>query len=191
MRYKTKTSLILPFKGTWVVGNGGRSPKTNNHYSSKRQKYAYDFVSMHVKNSGNKLEDYDAFGAEVIAPADGVIVQVIDGSIDMVPGERDTSVYPGNMVLIDHQNGEWSPLSHFKYNSIRVKVGDNIKQGDTLGLCGNTGNTSEPHIHYHLQDNVLLTQAKGIPAQFARILVDGVIKEYVEPIRYQKVSNQE
>jgi murein DD-endopeptidase MepM/ murein hydrolase activator NlpD len=189
MNYKTKTSLILPFKGTLIVGNGGRSAKINNHYSSRSQRYAYDFMSVYFKNKGDKIEDYDAFGVEVIAPADGVISQVIDGSIDMQLGERDTSVYPGNMIIIDHGNGEWSVLSHFKHNSITVKEGDIVNQGDILGLCGNTGNTSEPHIHYHLQDNALLIRAKGLPAQFHTILVDGLLKERVEPIRYQKVSN--
>lgn len=161
----------------------------NNHYSSKSQRYAYDFFSTRVKNKGEALEDYESFGSKVIAPADGIISQVIDGSIDVKIGERDTSVYPGNMVIIDHKNGEWSVLSHFKHNSIRVKEGDRTKQGDILGLCGNTGNTSEPHIHYHLQDNALLIKAKGLPAQFKNILVDGMLKENVEPLRNQKVSN--
>ena len=189
MNYKTKTSLILPFKGILVVGNGGRNPKVNNHYSSKSQRYAYDFLSLSFKNKGDKLEDFEAFGSEVIAPGNGIISQVINGSIDVSLGERDTFVYPGNMVVINHGNGEWSVLAHFKHNSIRVREGDNVKQGDILGLCGNTGNTSEPHIHYHLQDNPLMIRAKGLPAQFNSILIDGVVKKNIEPVRYQKVSN--
>ena len=189
MIYKTKTFLILPFEGTLIVGNGGRSPKVNNHYSSKSQRYAYDFMSLKFKNKGDKLEDFEVFGVDVIAPAGGIIIQVINGCRDVNIGEKDTFVYPGNMVVIDHENGEWSVLCHFKYNSIRVKVGDRIRQGNTLGFCGNSGNSSEPHIHYHLQDNALMIRAKGLPAQFRKIVVDGVVKENVEPIRFQKVSN--
>src|SRR3989344_732463 len=189
MNYKTKTSLKLPFKVTLVVGNGGRGSKVNNHYSSKSQRYAYDFMSLRVKNKGEDLKDFEIFGIDVIAPGAGVISQVIRDCGDMEIGKRDKSVYTGNMVVIDHGNGEWSVLCHFKYNSIKVKERDRVRQGDVFGLCGNTGNSSEPHIHYHLQDNALMLRAKGLPTQFSKIMVDGLVKDNVEPVRYQKVSN--
>lgn len=193
MDYKTKTNLILPFKGVWVVGNGGRDPSTNNHIrpedqGPKNQLFAYDFKNKH-KGDGKNLEDYEVFGKEVLAPGDGEIVQVINGAIDILPGERDRYVGVGNAVIIDHGNGEWSVLCHFKHNSIKVRVGEKIKQGDALGLCGNTGNTSEPHVHYHLQDNALLYRANGLPAQFAEIIVEGEEKINYEPIRGEEVSN--
>ena len=101
MDYKTKTDLILPFKGVWEVGNGGRSPEKNNHYSEdgskpKSQKFAYDFVKPH-KGKGQSLETYEAFGSEVITPAGGRISQVVDGSMDVSIGERDRFVFPGNI----------------------------------------------------------------------------------------------
>lgn len=193
MDYQTKTSLILPFKGIWIVGNGGRDPNKNSHYSidgnkPKSQTFAYDFYKPY-QEKGEKLVDYEAFGSEVIAPADGIISQVVDGSIDVLPGERDKFVFPGNMIVIDHGNSEWSVLAHFKHNSIRVKSGEKIKQRDVLGLCGNTGNTSEPHIHYHLQDNALMHRATGLPVQFKQILVNSELKENFEPERGQKVAN--
>lgn len=193
MDYKTKTALILPFKGVWGVGNGGGSPEKNNHYSDdgtkpKSQKFAYDFAQSH-NGKGEALNDYEAFGSEVICPADGEVSQIVDGSMDVSIGEHDRFVFPGNMIIIDHLNGEWSVLAHFKHNSIKVKVGDKVKQGDLIGLCGNTGNTSEPPIHYHLQDNALMHKANGLPSQFNRIKVDGEIKENFEPERGQKVSN--
>lgn len=188
MDYQTKTSLILPFKGIWTVGNGGRNPKLNNHHKSRSQRYAYDFRGSH-KGNGKKLEDYEAFGADVIAPAGGVVCQIINGAIDIQLRERDTFMYPGNMIVIDHKNGEWSVICHFKQDSIKVRLGDKIKQGDLLGFCGNTGNTSEPHIHYHLQDNPLMIRATGLPANFEKILVNGELKENFEPERGQKVAN--
>lgn len=191
--YKTKTLLSLPFKGTWIVSNGGREVSKNNHRDpdrngEKSQMFAYDFIRQH-KGEGKNLEDYRAFGSEVIAPADGIIYQVVDGSIDVLIGERDGFVFPGNMVVINHENGEWSLFAHFKHDSIRVKVGDKVKQGDLLGLCGNTGNTSEPHIHYQLQDNAFMYRATGLPVQFAKIKVDGELRENYEPERGQKISN--
>jgi murein DD-endopeptidase MepM/ murein hydrolase activator NlpD len=136
------------------------------------------------------LEDYNVFGKEVLAPGDGTISQVIDGSIDVLPGEKDRSVGVGNAIIIDHLNGEYSLLCHFKHSSIKVKVGDEVKQGDIIGLCGNTGNTSQPHVHFNLQDNSLMHKAKALPAQFKEIIVNGETKENFEPIKGDKVSNR-
>ncbi len=191
--YKTQTALILPFKGNWVVGNGGRDHLINNHIAldgkgPANQTFAYDFIKSH-KGKGKNLEDYEAFGQEVVAPGDGIIFQVIDGSNDVPIGESDWDVVGGNMVMINHNNGEYSVLAHFKYQSINVKVGDKVKQGDKLGLCGNTGNTSEPHIHYHLQDNSVMYKSHGLPIQFEKIIVDGKIKNKIELERDQQVCN--
>jgi murein DD-endopeptidase MepM/ murein hydrolase activator NlpD len=192
--YKTKTSLILPFNGTWRVSNGGRDASKNGHidpegHGPENQLFAYDFVRDY-RREGENLEDYEAFGQEVIAPADGIIFQVIDGNRDVPIGETDVDMIYGNMIMIDHQNGEYSVLAHFKYASITVKDGDIVKQGNVLGLCGNTGNTSNPHIHYHLQNDFVMYKAHGLPAQFRKILVDGVEKENIELESEQKVSNQ-
>ena len=193
MDYQTKTKLTLPFKGTWLVSNGGRTPETNNHIrpadkGPQNQLYAYDF---RIQNTGKEkiLEDYPVFGKEVLAPGDGTIIQVINGAIDVKIGERDRSVGVGNAVIIDHQNGEYSLLCHFKHDSIKVKVGDKVKQGRVLGLCGNTGNTTQPHIHFNLQDGPLMHTAKALPAQFKKIVVDGETEINYEPIRGQFVSN--
>jgi hypothetical protein len=193
MDYHTKTKLILPFNGIWLVSNGGRTPETNSHIRSveqgpQNQLYGYDF-RMESSGEETKLEEYKAFGKEVLAPGDGMVIQVIDGSFDVLPGERDRSVGVGNAIIIDHKNGEYSLFCHFKYNSIRIKVGDIVKQGDVIGLCGNTGNTFQPHIHFNLQDGPLMHKANALPAQFNKILVDGKEKAIYEPIRGEMVSN--
>jgi len=193
MDYQTKTKLILPFNGIWLVSNGGRSTETNDHVrpadqGPQNQLYAYDF-RMEGSGKETKLEEYEVFGREVLAPGDGTIAQIIDGSIDVLPGERDRSVGVGNAIIIDHQNGEYSLLCHFKHRSIKVKVGDKVKRGEVIGLCGNTGNTLQPHIHFNLQDGPLMHTAKPLLAKFTRILVNGELKEDYEPIRGEKVSN--
>ena len=112
MEYKSKTKLILPFRGTLMVSNGGKTPETNNHIKSldkgpQNQIYAYDF---RMDNTGKEksLSDYGVYGIEVIAPGNGIIAQVVDGSFDCEPGDSDRSVGVGNMVIIDHKNGEYS-----------------------------------------------------------------------------------
>ena len=116
MEYRTKTNLILPFKEELMVSNGGRTPETNNHNrpidkGPQNMLYAYDF---RTENAGieKKLEDFPVFGREVLAPADGNIIQVINGAIDVQPGERDRSVGLGNAVMIDFQNSEYGLLCH-------------------------------------------------------------------------------
>src|SRR3989344_4503665 len=94
--YKTKTKLALPFKGTWIIGNGGRKEITNNHRRDdgsgpQEQTFAYDFKGTH-QGDGKNIEDYEVFGQEVIATGDGIIAQVIDGSIDVQIGERDRGI---------------------------------------------------------------------------------------------------
>jgi hypothetical protein len=193
MDYQTKTFLILPFNGTWLVSNGGRTPETNNHVrpaeqGPQNQLYAYDF-RMESTGKETKLDEFKVFGKEVLAPGDGIVVQVIDGSIDVLPGERDRSVGVGNAIIIDHQNGEYSLLCHFKHDSIKVKVGEKVKQGDVIGLCGNTGNTQQPHIHFNLQDGPFMHKANALPAQFRNIVANGKEETNYEPIREQQVSN--
>lgn len=193
MEYQTKTNLILPFHGIWLVSNGGRTPLTNNHNRSseqgpQNQLFAYDF-RMESTGKETKLEQFKVFGEEVIAPGDGIIIQVIDGSIDVLPGERDRSVGVGNAIIIDHQNGEYSLLCHFKHNSIKLKVGNKVKHGDVIGLCGNTGNTQQPHIHFNLQDGPRMHTANALPAQFRKMLVNGKEELNYEPLRGQQISN--
>ncbi len=193
MDYQTKTNLILPFNGIWTVTNGGRTAETNSHVrppdqGPQNQLFAYDFRNEHT-GTGEKLEDYEVFGKEVLAPGTGTVIQIINGSIDVNPGERDRSVGVGNAIIIDHHNGEYSLLCHFKHNSIKVKVGDEVQQGDVIGFCGNTGNTSQPHIHFNLQDGPLMHRANALPAQFRKIKVNGELKENYEPVKGEKVSN--
>jgi len=193
MEYKTKTDLILPFKEELIVSNGGRTPETNNHNrpvdkGPQNQIYAYDF---RADNTGKEktLKDYEVFGIDVIAPGKGRVIQVIDGSFDCEPGEFDRSVGVGNAVMIDHENGEFSFLCHLKHDSICVKVEDKIMQGEKIGQCGNTGNTSQPHIHYHLQNAPRLHKSEPLLAQFSEISVNGLVRKNYEPVRFELVSN--
>jgi murein DD-endopeptidase MepM/ murein hydrolase activator NlpD len=186
--YQTKTRLSFPFRGKWTVVNGGRDASKNNHSGNPQQTFAYDFVRAH-KGAGKALEDYEAFGAEVSAPADGTIEYVVDGAPDVSVGETDVYVVPGNHVAINHGNGEWSYLAHFKRGSIRVKAGEHVTRGQVLGLCGNSGNTSEPHIHFHLANAPRMYLGAGLPARFSGILVDGKPLENAEPERGQTVEN--
>jgi murein DD-endopeptidase MepM/ murein hydrolase activator NlpD len=181
--YEQQTRLSLPCAGTWIVANGGRGPATNVH------PFAYDFVRPH-RGLGEALEDYEAYGAQVLAPADGIVAEVVDGYPD-APPDPDNMGMP-NLVVLDHGNGEWSFLAHFRPASIRVRPGERVARGVVMGQCGNSGDSSEPHIHYHLQASAALATMDRdmLPAAFTDILVDGQAVESAEPVRGHRVETR-
>ena len=173
---KHSTVLRLPFGGKWLVFWGGDTKKLNQHRATPNQKYAFDFLIVDRnkkthKNDGKKNEDYFAFGQKILVPADGVVTDVIRGVRDNTPGSMNPYSALGNAVIIKHRKLEVSVIAHFKQNSIRVKVGDKVKKGQILGLCGNSGNSSEPHIHFHLQNTPIIQDGTGIKCVFSSIVV--------------------
>jgi murein DD-endopeptidase MepM/ murein hydrolase activator NlpD len=123
------------------------------------------------EGDGTRNEDYYAFGREVLAPADGKVVEVIEGVRDNTPGSMNPYSAVGNCVVIQHREDEVSALAHFKQRSIVVKVGDTVKRGQLLGKCGNSGNSSEPHVHYHLQNSPVVQDGVGIKCVFQKVVV--------------------
>ena len=173
---KHKTKLSLPFKGRWLVFWGGDTKELNIHRDTPNQKFAFDFLGADEngetrKGKDNTNEDYFAFGREILAPADGVVTDVINGVRDNSPGSMNPYSALGNAVFIQHRQNEVSVLAHFKKDSIRVKVGDRVKSGQVIGLCGNSGNSSAPHIHYHLQNTPVIQDGMGIKCYFQKVIV--------------------
>lgn len=82
-------------------------------------------------------------------------------------------------------------MAHLQRGSVAVQVGDWVEPGDLLGLCGNSGNSSEPHLHNHLQNTPDFPGGEGLPALFRSYLVDGVLVERGEPLRGQFVAPAE
>ena len=177
---KHETKLSLPFKGRWLVFWGGDTKELNLHHDAPNQRFAFDFLGIDEngnthKGDGRANEDYFAFGREALTPADGIVTDVITGVRDNKPGSMNPYSALGNAVLIQHREHEVSVLAHLKLGSITVKVGDRVKKGQTIGLCGNSGNSSEPHLHYHLQNTPIIQDGTGIKCYFQRanVISDG------------------
>lgn len=173
---KHKTKLSLPFKGSWLVFWGGDTKELNLHHEVPNQKFAFDFLGVDKygrthRGDGRANEDYFGFGREVLAPADGVVTDVITGVRDNERGSMNPYLALGNAIFIQHRKNEVSVLAHFKKDSIRVKVGDRVKSGQVIGLCGNSGNSSAPHIHYHLQNTPVIQDGAGIKCYFQKVIV--------------------
>lgn len=163
----TKNEYAFPFKGDWFVFWGGNNALINYHYEYESQRYAYDFIQrkdgFSYKGDPLKNESYYAFGQPLYAPADGKVVSVLSNIPDNEPvGKMNPKVPAGNEVVIAHANGEYSVIGHMKKGSALVKVGDMVKTGDKLGLVGNSGNSSEAHLHYQVSDGADLFKSKAI-----------------------------
>lgn len=188
------SKMALPFSGEWFVFWGGDTKEQNYHVSTKSQKNAFDIMMMggngkSYKTDGRANDDYYAFGQSLTAPCDGEVVLAVDGVKDNIPGEMNTMFVTGNTVVIKTVNNEYLLFAHFKQYSIKVKQGDKVKQGQLLGLCGNSGNSSEPHLHFHIQNKENMTDATGIKCYFDKILVNGVEKSDYSPVKGERIKN--
>jgi len=195
---KNETELSLPFKGEWLVLWGGDTRELNIHHGVPSSGFAFDFLGVDErgeihKGDGEANDDYYAFGREVLAPANGTVTDVIRGVRDNVlPGSMNPYSALGNAVFIRHREYEVSVLAHLKLGSIKVKVADKVKRGQLIGLCGNSGNSSNPHLHYHLQNTPITQDATGIKCYFQKVIVtkDGKkeVKTKYSPVKGEIVS---
>lgn len=196
---KLATSFHLPFNGQWLVLWGGDSKELNHHHDSPHQRFAFDFVVADQEGrthqgEGKENKDYYAFGQPVLAPADGVVTDVIEGVRDNKPGSMNLAFAGGNTVILSHREQEVSILAHFQQGSIRVKCGEKVKRGQVLGLCGNSGSSTEPHIHFHVQNTPILQDATGLPCEFEKVAVmkDGKseLKTSYSPVKGDRVKQE-
>lgn len=177
--YSQKNRFTLPFEGRWAVVNGGIDRDTSHSWDIVTQRYAYDFVIMDTeqrthKGEGTRPEDYYAFAQPMLAPAAGRVVRVRDGVRDF-PSPRPrsgridwlTRDFRGNFVVIDHGHGEFSFLTHLQQGSICVRRDQEVARGQQIGLCGNSGHSTEPHLHFHVQDHPNFFLAVGLPVRFS------------------------
>lgn len=177
--YETRATLQLPVRGAWFVYWGGRDIADNYHAVDVGQRFAVDLLVMHdgQSHSGDPslLESYHCWGREILAPAEGVVMSAVDDLPDQAIGAADPAHPAGNHVVLDFGNGEYGFLAHLQQGSVRVAKGDVVRAGQQIGACGNSGNTSEPHLHFHMQTSPTLGQGEGLPAQFTTYRADGVL----------------
>ncbi|MPZ56831.1 MAG: peptidoglycan DD-metalloendopeptidase family protein [Rhizobiales bacterium] len=190
--YQTRTPLRLPFAGEWFVFWGGRSVMKNYHAAAPDQRFAYDFLVAREggTHSGDPSsnQSYFCFGEPILAPGDGTVVAVEGSIADNIPAQMNYRPSLGNHVIIDHGNGEHSFLAHLQRGSVQVKLDDTVRSGNRLGRCGNSGRSSEPHLHYHLQTTPRFRAGEGLPAQFLDYQADGKTVARGEPTRGQMVA---
>ena len=149
----------------------------NHHFVVPAQKYALDIVKVNkygIRASGllpADLSKYEIFGEQVYAPCSGQVISVENNLEDLIPPTMDPENLLGNHVIIFCE-GHSVLLAHLKKGSVIVNLDDAVSQGDLLGEIGNSGNTSEPHLHIHavvgrataLKD--IAGEGQGVPMLF-------------------------
>ena len=130
-----------------------------------------------IKGTGRKNRSYYSYGAEVLAVANGVVVEVKDGipentppadqkDIDELERTLTMETVAGNHVNLDLGGGVYAMYAHLQPGSIRVKLGDKVTPGQVIGLLGNSGNSGEPHLHFQLMDRNSPLNSEGLPYHF-------------------------
>jgi len=174
-----------PLRGkNWVAANGPSN--TSFHRTSILpidgrscipQRFAIDWIQIDAdgkthKGDAKDNKNYLAYGAEIHAVADGVVTKVRDGIPENVPDQNARAVpmtletIGGNHVILDMGSGKFAVFAHIRTGSVRVKLGDRVRRGQVLGLVGNSGNATEPHLHFHLCDANSVLSCEGLPYAF-------------------------
>jgi hypothetical protein len=191
-------SLALPFDGRWLVQNSPARRVPSHGLDVFGQRYAIDFVAVDERGrtaptsdwrtalSTEPPERFLGFGRPILAPVDGVVVRVHDGEPDHEARRSQLALIPyalgqasrlrqgpnalaANQVVIrDRLSGMNVALVHLRAGSLRVGVGDEVVTGQQLAECGNSGNSTQPHVHVQAMDSTDLHVAQGVPIAFTR-----------------------
>jgi murein DD-endopeptidase MepM/ murein hydrolase activator NlpD len=172
----------LPVEGTWTVVNGSPVKEYSHSWFPATQRYAYDLVvtddegRTRPEGTDTGTGNYYCYDRPVLAPADGVVVDVHDSDPEL--GKAGGLSHPlkgtitGNRVTIRHAEGEYSTLAHLVPGSIEVEPGECVKRGEQIGRCGHSGNSSEPHLHFQLHDHPTFEVSAGLPIRFDGVTVE-------------------
>jgi len=189
---KATAAITSPLRGDhWLAGNGPSN--TSGHRralipidgrAAIAQRFAIDWVKIGGEGQsfhGDKLDNknYYAYGVDALAVADGVVTEVKDGIPENIPGENSRAVpitletVGGNHVIIDIGGGNFAFYAHLQPGSLRVKLGDKVRRGQVVGLVGNSGNSTEPHLHFHISNGSSPLGSEGLPYALPSFEVEG------------------
>lgn len=142
----------LPVRDEWTITQGHNGKITHRD----EWRHAWDFEIADLQKEffhGNtfNVNSYFCYLKPVYAPGDGWVENIIDNIEDNPIGNVDLEHNWGNTIIIKHAEGLYSNISHLKKESFKVAIGDFVKRGDAIALCGNSGRSPQPHVHFQLQ----------------------------------------
>ncbi|RKE06065.1 M23 family metallopeptidase [Catellatospora citrea] len=188
--------VSLPFTGLWLARNSPARRVPSHGTDLMGSRYAIDFVGVDERgrSAGHRdwrtvlatepADRYFGFGRPILAPADGIVVAAHDGEPDHAGRRSQLALVPymlgqagrlrqgvpaiaGNHVVIElRESGVFVALVHLRAGSLRVAAGTPVAAGDRLADCGNSGNSTQPHVHLQVMDSADLSVARGVPMAF-------------------------
>jgi murein DD-endopeptidase len=190
-------AISSPLRGDhWLAANGPSN--TSGHrralipidgHAAIAQRFAIDWVRL--RDDGKTFQgdekdnkNYYAYGSDALAVADGIVTEVKDGIPQNIPGENSRAVpitletVGGNHVILDIGGGHYAFYAHLQPGSLRVKLGDKVRRGQVVGLVGNSGNSTEPHLHFHVENASSPLGAEGLPYALGAFEVVGRGEEW-------------
>lgn len=154
--------------GTYYVGQGGDHVQMNYHHAYEPQKYALDILKLHplgYRATGltpKDLEKYEIYADELFSPCNGTVLEAVNDLPDLLPPATNPDQPAGNHVALRCEGVDAVIyLAHMQHGSLTVKAGDAVQVNQLMGRVGNSGNTSEPHLHIHAEKD-----GQGIPIKF-------------------------
>ena len=174
-----------PLRGSdWMATNGPSNISIHrramipiNGKALIAQRFAIDWVKLNAAGgmfSGDAADNknYASYGSEILAVADGIVASTKDGIPQNIPGLTSRAVpitletIGGNNVILDLGGGHFAFYAHMQPGSLRVKKGDHVHRGEVLGLVGNSGNATGPHLHFHISNSNSALESEGLPYVF-------------------------
>ncbi len=195
VNHKSENEYFFPLRGTWVAA---AAPSLIGHHRwASIQEFAFDFVKLGASGKsytgdGSKLSDYYSYGESIYSIGAGKVVSVSDGAVESdkslkQPDETEEAYFMrlikhqqsllskgfdkvlGNHIIIEHKGGEYSYYVHLKTGSVEVKLGDTVTRGQKIAELGHSGNSTEPHLHFHLTNGPDMSYSRSIPVTFHNI----------------------
>jgi murein DD-endopeptidase MepM/ murein hydrolase activator NlpD len=190
--------LALPFAGRWLARNSPARRVPSHGTDLLGERYAIDFVGVDDRGrtadrrdwrtalATEPAERFFGYGRPILAPADGIVVGAHDGELDHVGRRSQLTLVPyvlgqaarlrqgvnaiaGNhLVIALPGGGAFVALVHLRAGSLRVAVGEEVTAGQAIADCGNSGNSTQPHVHVQIMDSADLSVARGVPMAFRR-----------------------
>jgi hypothetical protein len=194
--------IAPPLHGTWIAGDSVNNRSDAAHRRAilvedgrawLAQRFAIDWVQYQTidgvrttwKGPEDRNDSYFCYGQPIYSVAAGKVVAMADGLPENVPHSGKYAITigadnaAGNHVVIEIAPHRYVLYAHMRPGTVRVKTGDEVQIGEILGLVGNTGSSTEPHLHMHIDDQPSFLAGNGVPYEFTRGEASGPVETNV------------